>query len=97
MSDKVNKQLAKARELLLDHDIDPGEYRQIKMESKQKIQSLEAQLFNTSPRVKVNIDAILDGGLAVMFNPEELYFKAILKGSGNWLVRFFPKNSLLTD
>ncbi|MBL7710495.1 MAG: recombinase family protein [Chitinophagaceae bacterium] len=89
--DKVNKRLVNARELLLDHDIDPGEYRQIKVESEQKIQLLEAQLFNTSLREKVNIDSLLDRSLAVMSNLEELYLKADTKKKRQLVGSIFPE------
>jgi hypothetical protein len=42
--DEVNKQLAKARSLLVSGDIEPGDYRLVKTECEEKINGFEREL-----------------------------------------------------
>lgn len=65
-------------ELLLDHNIDPGEYRQIKIKVKKKIKPGNSILTDFSTG-KANIDSLLERSLAIMANLEELYLKADTK------------------
>jgi hypothetical protein len=75
---KLTERLSKARELLLNGDIDGGDYKIIKTESEQKIDVLEAKLAEVAGNKKQaeRIEPLLDQAIPKLTQLESIYCKS---------------------
>ncbi|WP_449401005.1 recombinase family protein [Chryseobacterium wanjuense] len=94
--DKLNARLSVARNKLLSETIDDEEYFEVKKECREKIEKLEVQ-FKQEPETKLNIPKLLEQALESLTNVWKLYSEGGLQLSGQLSVRFFLKNSNLTE
>ena len=69
---EVNNKLSRARELLLNGDIDGNDFRLIKTESEDKITRLEAKLSDLSVTT-INIDSVLNKAIKNLTNLASMY------------------------
>jgi site-specific DNA recombinase len=88
--DQIQNKIAKARELLLAGDLDAADYKTIKQEGEEKINVLEARLFNT-PAPERNPSDILDKALKVLCQLDQLYEEGDLKRKRNIIGSIFPE------
>lgn len=89
---KHNEKLSKARNLLLEGDIDPADYRLIKAECEDLINRLEAKLGNitTNPLVKVNLDELLNKVIDSFSRLDELYRNADVRKQRKMVSSIYP-------
>ncbi|WP_304067081.1 recombinase family protein [Pedobacter glucosidilyticus] len=89
---KHNEKLSKARNLLLEGDIDPTDYKLIKAECEDLINRLEAKLSNTviNPLAKFNIDELLEKVIDSFSKLDELYRNADVKRKRKLISSIYP-------
>lgn len=76
--EQENLRLTKARNLLLNDEIDPADYRLIKAGCEKKINSLEAQIFSTD-RTEINISDLLEKAFCSLEKLDRLFVDGDLK------------------
>lgn len=88
-----NNRITKARELLLNDNIDPEDYKLIKKESEEKITKLEAQLsdFNSKSIISINIEALIYKAVENLEKLELLYLNADIKAKRQIIGSIFPE------
>ena len=90
---KLNERLGKARELLLEGDIDAGDYRAIKVGCEDKINRLEAKLAEatTNATVTVSIDKLLDKAVSTLSRLDVIYAQADVTRKREIISSIYPE------
>ncbi len=88
-----SNRITKARELLLNDDIEPEDYKIIKREAEEKIIRLEAKINNLSVNGNnfEDINGILYKAVENLKNLDMLYLNADIKGKRNIIGSIFPE------
>ena len=88
----LNNKITKARELLLDGDIDGKDYRDIKTEAEQKIAILEDRLSSfKSGFIKIGeVERILDEAIVILCKLDEIYSNSDGEKKRNIIGSIFP-------
>ncbi len=92
----LQTRLGKARELLLNGDIDSVDYKTIKSECEQKIQVLEAK-FAEIPAKTESIESLLDKAFDRVCNIETLYVKATLEEKRKIIGSMYPEKLVFRE
>ena len=90
---KLNDRLSKARELLLEGDIDAGDYRAIKVECEEKLNRLEAQLAEATTHTKatMSIDKLLDKAVSTLSQLDVIYSQADVTRKREIISSIYPE------
>jgi site-specific DNA recombinase len=96
---KQNEKIAKARRLLLEEDIEPADYKEIKADCDAVIARLEVKLQEASETKMVGLDInkLMDKIITRFCNLDKVFQKAPLKIQRHILCSLFPKKSTLTE
>jgi site-specific DNA recombinase len=96
---KQNEKIAKARRLLLEEDIEPADYKEIKADCDAVIARLEVKLQEVSETkmIRLDINKLIDKIITTFCNLDKVFQKAPLKNNGTSCVHFFLKKSILTE
>ncbi len=91
---ELNRKVDKARELLLDNDIDSADFRSIKADCQEKITRLEAKLtdLNVQNASLLNIRPIAEKAIRNLQNLDMLYENAGTEGKRYLVGTLFPEN-----
>lgn len=89
--EKLNRRLTNARDLLLDKELDPNDYKKIKTETEQEIHALELRLFSTTNARNGSIDQLLSKGLGALTKLDEQYCNAESKNKRKIVGSIFPE------
>jgi site-specific DNA recombinase len=87
---RESARLIKARDLLLNEEIDSADYKSIKLAGERKIADLENKLFSAG-RIETNIGPMLDKAFKTLSNLETLYQDADLKTKRRIIGSIFPE------
>lgn len=87
---KANTELSNARKLLLSGEIEPSDYRTIKMDYEKKIIGLEARLMELSKETN-NIEPLLNKAISTLSNLDELYEKGDNKAKREIIGSIYPE------
>lgn len=87
---RESARLIKARDLLLNEEIDSADYKSIKSTGEKKIADLENKLFSAG-RVESNIGPLLDKAFKTLSNLETLYQDGDLKTKRKVIGSIFPE------
>ncbi len=87
---KANTELSNARKLLLSNEIEPSDYRTIKMDYEKKIIGLEARLMELSKETN-NIEPLLNKAMSTLSNLDELYEKGDNKAKREIIGSIYPE------
>ena len=82
--DEVNKKLVKARELLVNDDIDPKDYRQIKTECEERISAFETELSKTEAKEPNSLE-LFKKLSNTLVNVDSLYFDGEIEKK-RWII-----------
>ncbi|MGS2764884.1 recombinase family protein [Sinomicrobium sp. M5D2P9] len=88
--EKANRKLAKARDLLLEGDIEGDDYRIIKMDCEKDIMRLEARITATAS-TKFNINPLLDKAIGNLSKLDILYQKGTTAQKRRIIGSIFPE------
>lgn len=89
----LNKKIEKARDLLLDNDIDAIDFRAIKNESSEKISIIESKLseLNTKNKAVLNIRPIAERAIGNLTNLDLFYENSSVEGKRYLISCLFPE------
>ena len=93
ISEQINKassDIIKARNLLLNEEIEPGDYREIKIEREKIISTLESKMIDLS-REKLNIEPLLNKAFTALSQLDELYLLADVKTKRSITGSIYPE------
>jgi site-specific DNA recombinase len=90
---KINDRLTKARQLLLSEDIDPIDYRTIKMECEDKLMRLEAKLAETTTNTSttIGIDKFIDTAVSTLSHLDIIYMEASVTRKREIIGSIYPE------
>ncbi|WP_316851573.1 recombinase family protein [Pedobacter agri] len=90
---ELNKKLERARDLLLDDEIEPTDFRAIKTDCNEKIAILESKLSETNNKnnVVLNIKPIAEKALANLMNLDIYYENSSVEGKRYLISALFPE------
>ncbi len=90
---ECNQRVERARELMLDSDLEPAEYRKIKEESTAKINLLEKDLepIESQTSTKKDIAPILINAIKNLCEIDKIYDQACLEGKKLLIITLFPQ------
>ncbi len=87
---KENQRLNTARDLLLNREIEAGEYRSMKAECEKRITILEVKLFDTGKSID-NITEILDRAINTLQRVDSLYIDGDMRKKRQIIGSIFPE------
>lgn len=89
--ENVNTRLSKARDLLLNSDIEPEEYKDIKKDCDRRLQLLEAKLIENSTSTPLNIVPLLQQAIKGLSHLDEVYFNGDIRRKRQVIGSMFPE------
>jgi site-specific DNA recombinase len=88
--EEIDKRLTRARNLLIAGDLDPDDYRKIKMESEEKINRLEAMLTVKNTTI-TNVEPLLNKAISQISQLATLYNEGTTENKRKIIGSIFPE------